>query len=97
MQNALAKITIGLGVMALAASGCNAPESSERVGTASVRIEVGDPNGGGGIDRVVVRASNGLETDLTPDYSGAFVGTLLLPSGTHELTGQAFSRPRAGR
>lgn len=85
----LTKTALSIGALMMAAVGCASNDGSEQVGTASVKIQVGSVHGEA-VTRVVVSSASGAESDLTPDFSGGFAGTLLLPAGPDEIVGRAF-------
>ncbi len=88
MKNKVLQSILVITAAALASPGCTTPEGAGAVGSASLRIDVGNQHS---ITRVAVSTLTGHETDLVrDDVSGTYIGALLLPAGSHDLIGQAF-------
>ncbi|WP_437727487.1 hypothetical protein [Sorangium sp. So ce861] len=60
-----------------------------RLGIARLSVEA-PPTTAGDITRVTVTVLSGPEAELARDPDGNFIGTLLLPEGTHQIVGNAF-------
>ena len=87
-RKTVSKTFLAIASIMLTAAGC-AGDGAQQVGTASVKIQVGSVHGEA-VTRVVVSSLGGVESDLAPDLSGGFAGSLLLPAGPNELIGRAY-------
>ncbi|WP_437585922.1 hypothetical protein [Sorangium sp. So ce1000] len=60
-----------------------------RLGIARLSVQAA-PTTAGDITRVTVTVQSGPEAELARDRDGNFIGTLLLPEGSHQIVGNAF-------